>query len=394
VSFQIRRGERIGIVGRNGAGKSTLLKILSRVAYPTEGEARVRGRLTALLEVGAGFSERMTGRENIFLNAGLYGLSPEEVRERLDAIIDFAELRRFIDTPIKFYSSGMRARLGFAVAAHLEPDILLLDEVLAVGDLAFQRKCLERMEDMTGQGRTLLFVSHSMESVSRFCDRCIWLDNGRMCADGSVEAVTSAYVEAHLKTRAHVDHRADVRRQTLVTSSAPQIASNTVADASLLSASIIINEERRRTNVMQTGDQIGVTFDFLARARGVYVPAIMLHDAEGRIVFASVPSETRVESFVRDTGEHRATVWLPRHFLNNGAFSVTISVVSPEFAPLKRYIQAERLLSFVVVEGKLSDSAPRGAMPREFPGAIRPMLNWTLEAVEDEDVEIATAGTL
>jgi len=194
INFTIRPGERVGVIGRNGAGKSTLLKVLSRVTYPTDGRARVRGRLTALLEVGTGFSGVLTGRENIYLNANMHGLGRAEVDERVDEIIDFAEVRRFIDTPLRFYSSGMRSRLAFAVAAHLEPDALLLDEVLAVGDIAFQKKCLERMQDITQGSQALIFVSHSMDSIIRYCDRCLWIDAGRLRMDGPAAEVAEAYV--------------------------------------------------------------------------------------------------------------------------------------------------------------------------------------------------------
>ena len=178
VSFTIKAGERVGVLGHNGAGKSTLLKILSRVINPTEGEAFIYGRATSLLEVGTGFNPRLTGRQNVYLNAALHGLTRKETDQRIDAIAEFSEIGRFIDEPVETYSTGMRARLGFSVAAHLDPDILMLDEVLSVGDAAFQQKCLSRMDDMTGHDRTLLFVSHSIGAVRRFCDRCIWLNHG------------------------------------------------------------------------------------------------------------------------------------------------------------------------------------------------------------------------
>ncbi|MDP8924659.1 MAG: ABC transporter ATP-binding protein [Chloroflexota bacterium] len=194
VSFDIRYGERVGIIGRNGAGKSTLLKILSRVVYPTAGEARIRGRLISLLEVGTGFNGDLTGRENVYLNASIHGLSRAEISERFDQIVEFAGVHAFLDTPVKRYSSGMQMRLAFAVAAHLDPDILLLDEVLTVGDHEFQEKCLERVRRLVSEGRTLLFVSHSTESVLKFCDRCIWLEGGRVRRDGPTEAVLAEYV--------------------------------------------------------------------------------------------------------------------------------------------------------------------------------------------------------
>lgn len=184
INFDIYQGERVGIIGHNGAGKSTLLKILSRLVYPTTGEAVIRGRVTSLLEVGTGFNSNLSGRENIYLNASLHGLERAEVDRIFQDIVDFSGVGTFLDTPVKHYSSGMRMRLAFSVAAHLDPDILLLDEVLAVGDLAFQKKCLQRVEGLTSSGRTILFVSHSTAHIVQFCDRVIWLDHGEIRFDG------------------------------------------------------------------------------------------------------------------------------------------------------------------------------------------------------------------
>jgi lipopolysaccharide transport system ATP-binding protein len=193
VSFDVHYGERVGIIGRNGAGKSTLLKILSRVTYPTKGEAILRGRLVSLLEVGTGFNGDLSGRENVYLNASLHGLSRSEIAARFDEIVAFADIGDFLDTPVKRYSSGMQMRLAFSVAAHLDADILLLDEVLAVGDFDFQVKCLMRIEELVSEGRTLLFVSHSPDAVMSFCDRCIWLEKGRIRGDGPTAEVLRAY---------------------------------------------------------------------------------------------------------------------------------------------------------------------------------------------------------
>ena len=194
VSFKVNEGEVVGIIGRNGAGKSTLLKILSKITYPTSGRVRARGRVASLLEVGTGFHEELTGRENIFLNGSILGMKRREVTAKLDAIVAFSGVERFIDTPIKRYSSGMRLRLGFAVAAHLEPDVLIVDEVLAVGDAAFQKKCLSAMQDLRGGGRTVLFVSHNMAAVENLCSRGIWIANGQVCMDGSTHDVIEAYM--------------------------------------------------------------------------------------------------------------------------------------------------------------------------------------------------------
>ena len=194
VSFDVEEGEVVGIVGRNGAGKSTLLKVLSKITYPTLGEIKVNGRVASLLEVGTGFHDELTGRENIYLNGSILGMKKREVEERFDAIVAFSGVEQFVDTPIKRYSSGMRLRLGFAVAAHLEPDVLIVDEVLAVGDAGFQKKCIQAMEGLRKSGRTVLFVSHNLAAVENLCSRGIWIDGGRVKMDGGTEDVVKAYM--------------------------------------------------------------------------------------------------------------------------------------------------------------------------------------------------------
>ena len=193
VSFEVRRGEVVGIIGRNGAGKTTVLKILSRITDPTEGRVRIKGRVASLLEVGTGFHPELTGRENIFLNGAILGMHRAEIKQKFDEIVDFSEVEQFLDTPVKRYSSGMYVRLAFAVAAHLEPEILIVDEVLAVGDAAFQKKCLGKMKAVAGEGRTVLFVSHNMEAVRSLCQRGIWLKDGRLHKAGTPGEIVEAY---------------------------------------------------------------------------------------------------------------------------------------------------------------------------------------------------------
>jgi lipopolysaccharide transport system ATP-binding protein len=204
INFQVRRGEVVGLIGHNGAGKSTLLKVLSRITEPTEGHAVMHGRISSLLEVGTGFHVELTGRENVYINGTILGMRKHEIDAKFDEIVAFSGVEKFIDTPVKRYSSGMKVRLGFAVAAHLEPEILLIDEVLAVGDVAFQKKCLGKMEDVTSQGRTVIFVSHSMRSIQNLCDRTILLDHGRVVADGATPDVVAAYFDAVEQTKS--DH--------------------------------------------------------------------------------------------------------------------------------------------------------------------------------------------
>lgn len=193
VSFQINQGDVVGIVGRNGAGKSTLLKILSRITYPTGGRVLITGRIASLLEVGTGFHQQLTGRENIFLNGAILGMTRAEIIRKFDEIVEFSEIEKFLDTPVKRYSSGMYVRLAFAVAAHLEPEILIVDEVLAVGDAAFQKKCLSKMGEFANSGRTVLFVSHNMEAIRTLCPRCVWLNGGQLHRDGNAEEIIEAY---------------------------------------------------------------------------------------------------------------------------------------------------------------------------------------------------------
>ena len=206
MSFEVPEGQVLGVIGRNGAGKSTLLKILTRIAFPTEGRAEIRGRVGSLLEVGTGFNQELTGRENVYLNGAILGMKRREIEQRFDDIVEFSGVEKFIDTPVKRYSSGMYVRLAFAVAAHLEPEILFVDEVLSVGDAEFQRRCLGRMEELANTGRTVLFVSHALPAVAQLCDRAIWIDGGRLVGDGKAAEVDRELPpsDAFLGHRAHV----------------------------------------------------------------------------------------------------------------------------------------------------------------------------------------------
>src|SRR5437764_9127257 len=198
ASFEIKHGEVVGIIGRNGAGKSTLLKILSRITGPTVGRAEIHGRVGSLLEVGTGFHPELTGRENIYLNGAILGMRKAEIERKFDEIVAFAEVEQFIETPVKWYSSGMYVRLAFSVAAHLEPEILIMDEVLAVGDAAFQQKCLDKMHEIRQQGRTIFFVSHNMPAVTRLCKRVLLMQQGQITADGPAQEIVNSYLSSSL----------------------------------------------------------------------------------------------------------------------------------------------------------------------------------------------------
>ncbi len=251
VSFQVKRGDVMGIVGRNGAGKTTLLKILSRITEPTQGRAVLKGRVGSLLEVGTGFHPELTGRENIFLNGAVLGMSRREIKRKFDQIVEFAEVEKFIDTPVKRYSTGMSTRLAFAVAAHLEPEILAVDEVLAVGDLGFRKKCLGKMEDVSREGRTILFVSHDMNTIRRLCRTGIWLDGGRTCALGDARDVVRQYETSVLGP--------DARRSSRVERTSPPVSQKYFSWVSLA------KPDGTPATVFRYGDSLRITVDMEGR---------------------------------------------------------------------------------------------------------------------------------
>ena len=383
INLDIYEGERVGIIGRNGAGKSTLLKILSRVTYPTEGEAVIRGRVTSLLEIGTGFNNNATGRENIYLNASLHGLSRREIDDRVEDIVAFAELRRFIDTPIKHYSSGMRSRLAYSVAAHLEPDVLMLDEVLSVGDAAFQQKCLRRMKELTSGGQTLIFVSHSMGSVMEFCSRGIWVDQGRVVADGPTEEVTSAYLAATTGLKSSVELYTEQQpkvgingyRRGLVKSECSRVS--TEQEVARLVSAAIVNKVGEQVSTISVDQDIGINIvmDVLVPDLGVE-PAIHVKDEQQQIAFVAAFTAPDLPTGLNEVGRYSITCWVPPHFLNTGIYAINIHLVSPDI-PIVRYCKHDDLLSFFVhdVGGGALSARGRYLSPR-FPGAVRPLLRW------------------
>ena len=265
INFSIQQGEAVGIIGRNGAGKSTLLKILSRVTAPTSGEVKVKGRIASLLEVGTGFHPELTGLENIFLNGAIMGMSRNEIKRKFDEIVDFSGVEQFIDTPVKRYSSGMYVRLAFAVAAHLDPDILVVDEVLAVGDMEFQKKCLGKMEDVSkSEGRTILFVSHNMEAVSALCTKALVLHGGQIAYEGNVQAAINAYREAVRSKGISVDHcfsrggSGGVRITRVWTSSASGDDANKImpGESMLIHVRLDLHSQYRNKNI-----SVGIAID-------------------------------------------------------------------------------------------------------------------------------------
>ena len=379
VSFTVQEGERVGIIGRNGAGKSTLLKILSRVVAPSEGRAEIRGRVASLLEVGTGFNPLLSGRENIYLNAALLGLSRKQVEERLDEIIAFAEIGRFIEEPVKNYSTGMRARLGFAVAAHIDPDVLMLDEVLSVGDAAFQAKCLQRVGELTEADRTLAFVSHSVPAVRRFCDRCLWLHNGELVMDGLAIDVTEAYEEKFLKLKGAF--RAPKRPPPqLPTPVRAQSSEEDETPARLVSAAVL-NGAGEVSNSVRIDEEFSIelVFDVLAPQRRIE-PALHFFNERGEFIF--VVAFTMREP-VNEVGRFRAVARVPGNVLNDGVHRVSVALSTAD--PLVRHETLDKVIGFSVFESANAaiGQVARGRYARNFPGAVRPKLEWELKRVDE-----------
>jgi homopolymeric O-antigen transport system ATP-binding protein len=311
VSFEIKQGEVVGIIGRNGAGKSTLLKVLSRITDPTEGRVRIKGRVASLLEVGTGFHPELTGRENIFLNGAILGMTRSEIRKKFDEIVAFAETERFLDTPVKRYSSGMYVRLAFAVAAHLEPEILVIDEVLAVGDAAFQKKCLGKMQDVAHGGRTVLFVSHNMGAVNDLCSRCFLLECGQIVAEGGTESVTRKYL----------------------THAAAPIDKITFAPASkeafFEELGLYDDEE-----ILQTSFDVRKPISILMRFTlkqsnpGLHVSFAVFNERGDRIFYHS-NSYADQSALVEEVGTHEVVAKIPGNFLIPGSYSINVALHRP-----------------------------------------------------------------
>lgn len=361
VSFSIDEGEVVGVVGRNGAGKSTLLKILSRITDPTTGRAVLRGRTSSLLEVGTGFHPELSGRDNIFLNGALLGMSRREIKRKFDEIVAFADVERFIDTPAKHYSSGMYMRLAFAVAAHLEPEILIVDEVLAVGDAAFQKKCVQKMEDVGKSGRTVLFVSHNMPLVARLCPRCLLLEDGALKMDGRTAEVTHAYLSAGQGSRA-TRSWSDAR--------AP---GNHVAR---LRGVRVHDEQGHDLDTFDIRKPIGIemTYDVL-RDHGPLAPNLHVFNDAGVCLFITHDTDAERRREHRAPGRYVSTAWIPGNLLAEG--TIIVGVALSTFEPLEVHFWERDCVAFQVVDPLEGDSA-RGEFAAELPGVVRPLLEWTM----------------
>jgi lipopolysaccharide transport system ATP-binding protein len=329
VSFEIKQGDRIGIIGRNGAGKSTLLKVLSRITEPTCGRISIKGRVASLLEVGTGFHPELTGRENIFLNGAILGMSKVEIKKKFDEIVAFAEVEKFLDTPVKRYSSGMYVRLAFAVAAHLEPEILIVDEVLAVGDSAFQKKCLGKMEDVGKEGRTVIFVSHTMSTITTLCQKAIWLSHGHVKMQGDAEQITSKYLMHGVETSGEVVFRENYSKN--------KFGFKRIS---------LLNSQKNITSVFDTREPIKILLEYLVteNIRNLDI-SVRVNNSFGIPIFTT--NRSSVISTEITAGIYTNEIEIPPLFLVPGSYNVELAAHIPNVEVLSNH---ESLLTFQLEE--------------------------------------------
>jgi len=363
VTFNVRQGEIVGVIGRNGAGKSTLLKVVSRITKPTSGSFRLRGRVGSLLEVGTGFHPDLTGRENIYLNGAILGMGRVEIRQKFDEIVAFAEVEKFIDTPVKRYSSGMHMRLAFAVAAHLEPEILLIDEVLAVGDASFQRKSLGKMGNVARDGRTVLFVSHNLVAIQDLCHRVLWIDEGKIVEEGDPAAVIGHYLQTSysLLTERRWDNEA----------LAP-------GDNEARLHRICVRPVKGSTaDPITVATPIVIEFEYWNRHPNAYLhPTFDLYNEQGILVCSVAPT------YLPDWREHtfpvgliRRRCYIPGDLLNDGGHRVGIRFVKND----QILFAEDNALTFDVRD----EAEKRDGWYGKWDGAIRPMFEWDMEIIPE-----------
>lgn len=364
VTFEVPEGTVLGIVGRNGAGKSTLLKILNRITTPTLGRATLRGHVGSLLEVGTGFHPELTGRENVYLNGSVLGMKRREIAGKFDEIVEFAGVQAFIDTPVKRYSSGMQVRLAFAVAAHLEPEILLVDEVLAVGDAEFQRRCLGRMEELSSSGRTVLFVSHQMQAISQLCDRALELEGGRIVNDGPAGEVVARYLQTVGGSGSEI--------------SWPDLETAPGTNSVRLRSVRVVNEEGTTVDAVDVRQTCGIEIGFAVLRPGrTILPKIKVRDRQGDVAFNALDTGPRWYE-PTEPGEYVSTAWIPGNLLNEGLASVEVAIVELGLMKFVTRAGMPDAVSFHVQDPGEGDSA-RGRFSGQMKGVVRPLLEWTTE---------------
>lgn len=358
VSFEVEQGEALGVIGRNGAGKSTLLKMLSRITVPTAGRFTINGRVSSLLEVGTGFHPELSGRENVFLNGTILGMRRAEVRRKFDEIVEFSGVERFIDTAVKHYSNGQKVRLAFAVAAHLEPEVLIIDEVLAVGDVEFQRKCLGKMKDVTTHGRTILFVSHNMSAINSLCGRCLLLDEGRIEAIGDPGSITTRYLSHN--------------------------SSGLVGEKDLSSSPVSpdgagrflhlrwTNTSGRVIDHVQLTQAFNLEVDFEIVERGYKPqPVALVYNSSGEIAFMTFPGEG---DHPTQPGRYRATLHFPANLFNEDTYYVSFWFCT--WLPHKVHFVLENAISIQVLDDL--ESPTRAPSHATVMGIVRPKLPWDI----------------
>ena len=366
ISFTVNQGEVIGLIGRNGAGKSTLLKVLSRITYPTEGQAIISGRVGSLLEVGTGFHPELTGRENVFLNGAILGMRRSEINRKFDEIVAFAEVEKFIDTPVKHYSSGMRVRLAFAVAAHFEPEILLVDEVLAVGDARFQRKCLNKLQDVGDGGRTVIFVSHNMTTITRLCDRAILLEHGNVANDGPVADVVANYMHSEMGTTAARQWSAEHAPGKEVA----RLRAVRIED---------MNGQVSESIDIRSSFCVVMEYDILQEGN-ILLPNFHVYNNEGIPIFSAVDLDPEWRQRPRPAGRFASRAIVPGNLLAEGAFFVRTALITLE--PVKVQYNEPDVVAFQVID-TIDGNSARGDYGGNLVGVMRPMLEWRTEQVAE-----------
>ena len=361
ISFEIKKGEAVGIIGKNGAGKSTLLKILSRITQPTTGKITINGRIASLLEVGTGFHHELTGRENIFLNGTILGMKRAEIRDKFDEIVAFSGVEKFLDTPVKRYSSGMYVRLAFAVAAHLEPEILIVDEVLAVGDTEFQKKCLGKMNEVSkNDGRTVLFVSHSMGAITNLCSKCVLLSHGTLKAQGDSKTIISQYLNSEIN---------DEGDGEVVWENG--ISNPGITELKLNSLRLINTQGLSTKNIRYNESfKIELTYTFELKIHYCRI-GFKLSNDEGITVFEVYDVDSNIIE-ERSVGHFTSSCTIPAKFLNVGKYYITVNAGIPN---VKNLFRIENVMSFEVE----SVGIPEANIPdpRRY-GVVLPNFNWTI----------------
>jgi lipopolysaccharide transport system ATP-binding protein len=361
VSFEVKAGEALGIIGKNGAGKSTLLKIPCRITDPTRGGAEIRGKVSSLLEVGTGFHPELTGRENVYLNGTIMGMKKKEVDSRFDEIVEFSGIERFLDTPVKRYSSGMKVRLAFSVAAHLDPEVLIIDEVLAVGDAEFQRKCLNKMQNVRQEDRTVIFVSHNLSAVNRLCNRALLLDKGKIVEDGPTTKIVKNYLISGVSVPA--------AREWLNTTTAP------AGKFARMLAVRVKMENGEYTDTIDIRRSFGIEMVWEVIEPGYDLsPHFGFVNESGELVFVTIDLDPEWRNKKRPVGRFWSTASVPGNLLSEGMLYVHCHVYNNTLN--RGDCTAEQAIAFQVIDTCDGDSA-RGDYGQSFPGAVRPLLNWT-----------------